>query len=251
MEYFKYIISWIAHPFRTLTKTGKCLTLIGEQGIGKTMIFEFIRDFVTGDLLTTHVDSIDNITCRFNSILASKLFVCINKTTSVECNQGYKAQFTKLKELITGSTINVERKGIDINTENNFVNYSVCSNNEHAVDVEIEDRRYPIFKCNNKYKNNIKYFQTLGKSFTEEVENAFYTFVRSTDIEEFLVDLNIIPLTQARQNVMHASRPKTSLFFDELLIDGTECIPSSYIHYKADFSYLFIFSEDIYNIYKN
>ena len=170
-----------------------------------------------------------------------KMFICINETAFVEAKREYKAQFTKLKQLITGSTINIENKGKDIIVQENYINYCVCSNNNYAVFIETGDRRYPVFKCSNKYKNNKEYFIKLASCFTKEVGNAFYTFLRSNEIEEFLVNLNDISMTTAKQAILDNSKPNVLLFTEELFNNGTEYIPISNIYKISSTPNPFIF----------
>lgn len=43
-----YLLSWLAHPLRTLTRTNVALLLIGDIGVGKTIIFRFMKEYVYG-----------------------------------------------------------------------------------------------------------------------------------------------------------------------------------------------------------
>ncbi len=178
-----------------------------------------------------------------------KMFICINETVSVDSKREYKAQFTKLKTLITESTINIENKKKDIIVQNNYINYVVTSNNDYTVYIKTNDRRYPVYKCSNKYKSNKVYFNKLKSCFNTETENAFYTFLRSKKIEEFLIDLDNISMTQAKQVILDNDKSKVILFTEKMFIEGIESISISYIHNISKYTNPFIFIEDLYSLY--
>lgn len=182
--------------------------------------FDFLRDYVTGDLLTTQINSINNIIYRFNSLLIGKIFIYINETALVDFKREYKAQFTKLKQ----TTINIKNKRKNIIVQNNYINYCVCFNNDYTVDIEERDWKYIVFKCNDKYKNNKEYFDRLVLCFTTKVGNTFYTFLRSKEIKEFLVNLNDISMTVTKQTVLENIKSKVVLFTEKLFIEKIEYI---------------------------
>lgn len=47
----------------------------------------------------------------------------------------------KLKSLITQTQQKIERKGLDVQTINNFNNYIFLTNNDWAIKIEASDRR--------------------------------------------------------------------------------------------------------------
>ena len=249
-EYYYYILSWLAHPFRTLTKTNKVLVLTGSQGIGKTIIFDFMSKFVYGSDLSFSCAGLDLVTQRFNSASSGKMLYTVNEIDAADNHSQYMAKFTKFKEYITGDKIAVERKGIDTEQIANHCNYVICSNNPYPVVAEMTDRRFPIFDCSDELRGNTGYFSNLGKLFTQEIGDLFYTYLRS-DIfgKDILRSLDPIPMTEARANAIEASQPRVVTFQRDFFFNGEQRIPEVYLH-KID-NRPFITTESLYELYKD
>ena len=82
-----------------------------------------------------------------------------------------------------------------------------------SIILEESDRRYAIFKVSNKYMQNKNYFRILSeKCYNKQTANAFYSYL--LNFQE--VDINTIPDTKARQEIINLSKCNTLKFVDFL-----------------------------------
>lgn len=134
--------------------------------------------------------------------------------------------------MITGDTVCFNPKHKNSYNLSNFASYAICSNNEHTVMVEKEDRRYAIFKVSSVFKGNFNYFKDLASKLTQEVGDAFYTYCRSPAIladiasnNGKLINLRNIPITKAKKEAIRASKPGGSSFFSDVFEKGNYPLP--------------------------
>jgi dihydroxyacetone kinase-like predicted kinase len=72
----QYVLKWLSNMMKG-NKNNSCLYFRGEQGIGKSTLFQFIRDHILGKLFL-ECDS-EPIRSRFNDILGGKLLVAFEE----------------------------------------------------------------------------------------------------------------------------------------------------------------------------
>lgn len=155
-EMFCYLMKW----FSNMIKGGKndsCLYLKGEQGIGKSTMSEFLKDFVIGHDLTLETGS-QPLKNKFNSILTGKLLIILEELEKLSINE-WSAVSSVLKRLITSKTFQVESKGCNPFQTDNMNNYIINSNNDCIRDDD--GRRYVILDISHKYKSNTQYFSQI------------------------------------------------------------------------------------------
>lgn len=247
-ELYNYLLSWLAHPIRTLTKTNVALVLIGGQGCGKSWVFVFLRQFVYGTKLATILPNFDPILQRFNAVLEGKMLVSIDETRNADSKK-FSNDFDKFKSIITGENIPIERKGAEIYDVENYVSFPITSNHK-AAKLEEDDRHYVVVECSNQYVGNKEYFDSLIKDcFNEEVGNLFYSYVRSDQITSKLIPLTMIPHTEVKDRLLEASRPRPKIFLDEIFLEGSIPIPVQYIYVDEEYS-VCMQSEHMFKLFK-
>jgi hypothetical protein len=125
----------------------------------------------------------------------------------------------KLKDLITNTTVNYEKKGKDSIVLPNLANFIFTSNNANALTVSTDDRRFVLFNCSDKYKGNQEYFKDLGEQLMRlEVSRAFYDFLMARDLSKYPNSFeHNRPITDYYQEVQLNSIPVISRFFSALV----------------------------------
>jgi hypothetical protein len=254
MRSFIHIINVLAYPLRFPgSKSGVCLVLVGDPGCGKSIFFEFLSEYVYGDQISC-VSTLEQITQRFNSIMDGKLLIVINETSAISDISNYHGKFDRLKSIVTDKAQAIERKGI--NLECSSTSHTTCvilSNHDHCVKIEQGDRRYAVYKCSNRYINNIAYYMELISCFDEETANMFYTFLRNLPKEWILESIggSSIPNTQVRQSMMNSSKDKLQSAMDDIL-DGSISIPIDEIDIEVtgDNTTVFIPTTTLYDLYQ-
>jgi hypothetical protein len=196
---YQYLLKW----FSNMMKGGKndcCLYLKGIQGIGKSTISEFLKDYVIGTDLLLETGS-EPLKSRFNSILGGKLLVVFEELESFSTNE-WSAVSSVLKRYITSTTYTLEVKNMTPYQANNINNYILNSNNDSIKDDD--GRRYFILDVSTKYFQDKQYFGNLrSKAFNDAVGQAFYAYMMEVDTTGFIPQK--YPMTQSKMN-SHAKR---------------------------------------------
>jgi hypothetical protein len=178
-ESYKYILKWLANMMKG-NKNNSCLYFRGEQGIGKSTLFQFIREHILGKLFL-ECDS-EPIRSRFNDILGGKLLVAFEELPTFSTSD-WMAVSSKLKRMITSTEITLEKKNKDPISSTNINNYVILSNNDAIQDDE--GRRYFISDISNEQKGNHEYWQRLYKCFSDDIGHAFYSYLLEVDTDKF------------------------------------------------------------------
>lgn len=224
-----YILSWLAYPIRNLRPSNIALVVIGRQGCGKSMIFEFMSKFIYGSACSAILENFDLLLQRFNGIREDKMFIVIDETKNADSKK-FNGDYQRFKPCVTQSTIPIERKGLEVYHVDNYNTFGICSNHGVPVRLEEDDRRSCVIECSDKYVNNTIYFNTIyNECFNQEVGDLFYSFLRGDFLQQMLVSLIPVPMTAAKQNAIDALRPNSSCFFDDLFVNGPISIPVSMI----------------------
>jgi len=133
------------HLFRTAQGMGKGMLafwLTKLVGINSIISFENIRDYFS----------------NFNSQSSGKLIKIIEEV----CEGG--EAFNKANILKGHTAMNRERiepKGIDAYTVNHYSRYIFFTNNDNALYIENDDRRYTLHRSNDRKANDIEYFKPI------------------------------------------------------------------------------------------
>jgi phage/plasmid-associated DNA primase len=128
----------------------------------------------------------------------------------------------KLKNLITNDTSNYEKKGKDTIVVKNLTNLIFTSNNENALSVPADDRRFVLFRCKPIYKGNMDYFHSLGRHLEQaEVAAGFYQFLMGRDLSIYPYDFQSSrPITEYYKESQLSSIPVIARFFSAKVNSG-------------------------------
>jgi hypothetical protein len=155
---FDYVINWLAFLLQKPNELPEvALVLMGGQGTGKGT---FTRPLL--QIAGQHgieLSTVDQLTGRFNSHLADKVFVHANESTW----GGNKQYEGALKTLITERNRPVERKGMDIQNLRNCVHLIISSNEEWPVPAAVDDRRFAFFEVSDQRQQDTAYFGQIHR----------------------------------------------------------------------------------------
>jgi hypothetical protein len=137
---FHWLISYFAHMIqRPWEKPLVALVLRGGKGVGKSAFVSRIRH-----LLGPHASVVSHrhrLTGNFNSVLENKLFLTLEEAFW----SGDKMAEGVLKELITGDTHTIERKGHEPYEVDNCLRLAILGNDRWVVPASWDERRYAVF----------------------------------------------------------------------------------------------------------
>lgn len=207
---YKWIMSWLHQIIKTpWRKTDKCIVLNGSQGSGKSIVFDFMKKHIFGDITAYYASGMSALIDKFNWWMLSNIFIICDEPTKLS-ELNISTYEEKLKTVITAPMREVEKKGGDKMQAANYSNLIITSNHTKGIIVRNEDRRYAIFKVNNEYINNIRYFTTLTACLdNKEIMNIFFSYLYDYDD---VVSISNIPETDIRKSCKEESHTQLEQF---------------------------------------
>ena len=198
----EYVLNWLAHVVqRPERKTEVCILLYGSQGCGKSTIGEYIlRKIIGFDKM--HVTSkTDKIFGRFVNT-QGKLLAVLNEASGKDTFNICDV----LKDAITCSMTEQEKKGIDAVSVTDYTNYIFTTNNINSVKIPEDDRRFMPIEINEELQNNKSYFKELYADLDNNViMRKFYEELITRDLS----NVNLVadrPMTELRLDMMNMNR---------------------------------------------
>tara|TARA_R110000772_G_scaffold238735_3_gene350736 strand:+ start:844 stop:3189 length:2346 start_codon:yes stop_codon:yes gene_type:complete len=224
-EHWEYVIELDRQLIKNPTeKSGVILVLKGEQGIGKDITMDlFLRQKIIGIEYASQCGGISPLFERFETLTPNKL-LCICDEVSIAEIYKDKTINEKVKNLTTRETMDWEIKNVTKITIPSYFNLRWTSNNEHSVCIPPDDRRFCVFQCSSKYKNDTKYMQSLVEACkSDRVARAYYQYLMRGDIkykntQDFQRNR---PLTDYYKELVVANLSPFDRFLSYLCIYGT------------------------------
>ena len=218
-EVFKYLKKWIAFIVQNPgKKTTTAPIIIGEQGTGKGDFFAIPIATLFGKYALKNTTKIDTFTGRYNTTVENIVFANCN-----EMQDETNAKFLNgdaLKSIITEYDIEYESKFVNKRCGQNVINLIFYSNHDLPIRLENGDRRYMVTKVSNKRKEDFKHFEELAKTMKDQLfYQTLFTWFYEMDLKDF--NPRSIPKTEAKQDMVHASKESWLLFFEEYIRDFT------------------------------
>lgn len=196
-EHLGFFLSWLANIIQNpVKKSGVCILIRGEQGLGKNIILDFILYQLIGLRSASQNGSVETLFERFDNSTFNKVLGLVDEVNIKDLVGEKSKNAEKLKNLITSRTIKYEEKMIMKVDIPNMINLIFTSNNDNAVPIPFDDRRFTVFDCKNTYKGNKEYFDNLGKHLSNpEVARAFFEYLKKYDIRHITNFQLIRPIT--------------------------------------------------------
>jgi hypothetical protein len=210
----EYMLDWLAHLIqKPYEKPESCIVVQGNQGVGKDTFFNFVGRML-GDYFYSTTDAERDVFCKFNTHLKTTILIKFEEA----CFMTNKRHADKLKGMITCDTLNYEGKGMGQITLDNYMRIVMTTNNEIAVHLEENDRRFILLKaCDDKMGDSSFWdhvYSTLNK---KETLQAFYHLLSTRDISKFNAkDKESRPKTAYYEEVKKAFIPYHAAFFQRL-----------------------------------
>lgn len=196
--YFKYLQTWFSTIIKKpLNRAFTAIVIKGEHGTGKNTLTDVWSELLNGYSIPSA--NVDTVFGRFNSAIEGKKFINIDEMQSANLTED--AVYDTAKKNITGPTVDIEAKGVDVRPGvENLSNFCFTSNSFNPIKIEDTDRRYFIITTSSEVRGNNKYFIELYKnikpdrngSYVKEfMEALMYYYDNYSDT----VNLNDIPET--------------------------------------------------------
>ena len=154
----------------------------GDQGVGKSIMTDFLRDKIFGRSLAFQTpDVARDLFSHFSGGLANKRLIICDETGDV-CTLN-----DAIKNAVTGATFNYEKKRHDQQTIDSYVNFILTTNNRKTLHVEHSDRRIVAIECSEVHRNDTDYFNCLAEHINKpDTGRCFYEYcVNHLDLTGF------------------------------------------------------------------
>ena len=181
-ELYSYVRKWMAHAIQKPSELPLiAIVLRGKQGTGKGV---FVEAF--GKLFGSHylsVFSMNQVTGRFNSHMKNLLLLHANEAIW----GGDKSAEGALKGLITDPYTPIEFKGKDIISVRNYKRIIVSSNENWAVPIGSDDRRFFVLDVSDAHKEDEDWFKPIIEQMESEGLEALMYDLMNEDLTGFNV----------------------------------------------------------------
>jgi len=213
-EHYAYLVSLLAHIIqKPEEKEGIAVALRGDEGVGKTFFVEHFGKLF-GKSYIAYSDP-EKVVGKFNAGLTNKIIVLFEEAFSFFGGSDGNKQKGALKDLITGSSINIEYKGKESYTSSNLMRFFFSSNNDWIVPVEKGARRYFVLDVANIHRIDNKYFKGIDDDLNNGGYEDFLYELQHMDISQF--NYRVIPHTQAKADqAFMTAEPMVRFLVDQI-----------------------------------
>ncbi len=219
---YNYFVDWMAHIIqKPYKKTNNCIVFFSEtKGVGKDSIIEALKRLFKKYYAV--ISGIEDIEKTFNVHLSNKLLITAEEITSKARNFN-----DKLKNIITRTTYNVEKKGIDAIKLNDYSNYIFTTNNENCFKVEKGDRRLCFINCIEEELKNTNIDRYEYYNFINKQENIdeIFTILKNREIK-YNIGIDPPPMTKYKQDLLNENKEAYIQFLYKL--DALEFVGNEY-----------------------
>jgi putative DNA primase/helicase len=208
----KYTLAFFAHLVqKPEEKPSVAIVMKSVEGTGKGSLMQPILN-ILGDY-ASQTNGAYLVTGRFNSALANNLLIFADEVDLTD-----KRTADKLKALISESTMQLERKGIDPVVMGNYLRFVFATNMPTVLKAGSRERRYLVLQpCSLKAQDK-DYFNDYYDWLNSDGANHLLHYLSTLDISDF--DPRRAPVTQALQDEKMANlSPAEDFMYSELLKD--------------------------------
>jgi hypothetical protein len=211
---YQYVICWLARMLQKPAEQGKTVIVLRSgEGTGKNIVIDiFDRHFGAHSVMLTKPEDL----AGFNDHLGLSVFVFLNEALW----GGNKSVEGTMKSTITDDSLLVERKYLPKFKVRNCTHIMVATNNDWAVPVGIDDRRFLILDASESRKGDFKYFTALADHIRSGGQEAFIHYLlHEVDVSGF--DVRAIPEINSATKLDHKIRTADSItkWWIEVLTD--------------------------------
>jgi len=189
-EYYEYLLSWMARAVQQPDTPGEvAVVLRGGRGTGKSLAAK-----VFGSLFGRHFLQVSNpshLVGNFNAHLRDVVVLFADEAFFA----GDKRHSSILKTLITEETLQIEAKGVDVETSPNYVHLIMASNDQHVVPAGGDERRFFVLEVGNSKQQDASYFGAIMKQMQEGGREALLHLLLTRSLDSFQV--RNVPQTEA------------------------------------------------------
>jgi hypothetical protein len=188
--YYDYFMGWLATMVQHPGRPGEvAVVLRGGKGVGKSFVAKAIGSLFGRHFV--HISNPSHLVGNFNAHLRDALFLFADE--AFYAND--KKHASILKALVTEETVQIERKGVDVETAPNFIHLMMASNDWHVVPASGDERRYFVLDVGKGRQQDAAYFAAIAKQLDEGGREALLHELLTYDLKDFRI--HAVPQTEA------------------------------------------------------
>lgn len=213
-EYFKWIIEYFAHIVqKPAEKPLTTLVFRGKKGTGKNALIDRV-----GRLLGKHYLTVSDkryLVGQFNSHMEN----CIMLVLDEAFWSGDVSAEGTLKRLTTANTTQIERKGQESYTIDNFMRIVIIGNEDWLVPASGDERRYAVFDVGDGKRLNLDYFTQMREGMeTYGGDRLLFSYLSQVEITPHLI--NMPPDTEGLHDQKLKSLDPLKSWWRQCLMNG-------------------------------
>ena len=241
-----YTLNWLAHAL-TGHKMETAIFLKSGEGTGKSIIVDFIIQNVIGTALGLSTSRAREL-MKFNAQLLGKVFLCLEELPASTKSEWFSIS-DFLKDLITGSSIDIEKKYSDVVQTVNLISLIIMTNNENTIKFGKDARRYHMADISHDKVGNSEYFTTLENAMTKETGEVFFAWLLERyETTKDTFNCSEVPLTESKIEMkIRNLSPLLKYVKEECIAKKTGLFDSSKRHHKLEISKL----KELINVVEN
>ena len=225
---FDYLKKWICNVVSG-NKMRTCVYLMGGQGLGKSIIIEFIERCVLGKKIVFTTSDIGCVVGNFNGQLLGKVLLVLEEPPT-ESQSQWNSFSNALKHLITGETLEIKEKHKTNFTVTNHVS-AIISSNHPVVKIENDDRRYLMADVSHHRVGDSKYFDELASYTTNKaVGEAFFWYCKEFVKNNPNFQEKVIPITEQKKDTIADNLHSVYTFIKDKYVLKNLGIDDKYSH---------------------
>jgi|SoiMethySBSTD1v2_1073268.scaffolds.fasta_scaffold37096_3 hypothetical protein len=177
-EKFKYLMKYLAWCVQHPNKHSSVVLVLKsrKQGTGKTTLGNVMLD-IFGEH-GARIDDKERLLGRFNDFLETICFVLLEEATFA----GDLKAADKLKSLVTGDTLQVERKFGACCQVPNRLKSIATTNHDHAVHAGVQDRRNVVFDVSDARAGDRAWFDKLHQDLASGGTSEFLHLLKNLNL---------------------------------------------------------------------
>jgi putative DNA primase/helicase len=176
---YEYLIQYFAHIVqRPEEKPSVAIVMKSVEGTGKGTMMKPLLQILGAQGI--HINGDRHLTGQFNSATANKLLVFadeVNLTSSIIAD--------KIKGIISESTVQMEKKGLEAIAIPNYARVVFASNRGHVINAGTKERRYLVLEPSPLMAQNNLYFERLNQWIDNQGAQALLHYLLNVDLEKF------------------------------------------------------------------
>ncbi|MDO9140797.1 MAG: DUF5906 domain-containing protein, partial [Methylobacter sp.] len=176
---YRYLVGWMAHIIQQPdVKPSVAVVLKSVEGTGKGTMAEPLLI-----MLGPHGNKTNGayaIASRFNGTLAGRLLIFADEVDLTD-----KHVADRLKGIISETTVNLERKGLEIEPLPNYCRLIFASNHTRVLNAGIRERRYLVLEPSDEKAQDQAYFSKLWAWINDGGAAKLLHYLLKVDISEF------------------------------------------------------------------